>query len=334
MNGEELTHHKVNASQAHNCTFILLHERGSSGADLCRALCAELTSNNTTIASVLPGARFVFPDGPLAAAEGGRDWYGLEDPGEECAEQASWDQWRHVAYAAEQIDMIVADEADIIGRENVFIGGVGKGCAVAMFALLEMEMAIGGFLGFGGWMPFVRDVKDVATLGAIDSPLHPSALQDAQSLRPSPLRNEVLAEDAMDWQPGNDDIAVDPSLLTSQQPPPPPALLDDQSQQARLQRVTNFLRQFEWVNHEEWAESTSVKTPVFLVHAHHDTTVEFSHSKEAQQTLKELGFDAKLNVLQAGGHDVSHEALQEFLTMIVSGQTGPWMDIMGSVLSF
>ncbi|KAM6505441.1 hypothetical protein FSOLCH5_014658 [Fusarium solani] len=168
MDGQELQRSVVQATQVHNTTFILLHDRGSSGAELQHTLCSALLPS--FVSQIVPGARFVFPDGPLACPTGGRDWYALEYPQLECGEAASLDQWQHVMCAAEQVDMVVEDEARAVGRENVFLGGVGKGCAVAMVTLLEMEHALGGFVGFGGWMPFVRDMKDVATLSLIQSP--------------------------------------------------------------------------------------------------------------------------------------------------------------------
>ncbi|KAJ4319152.1 hypothetical protein N0V84_006514 [Fusarium piperis] len=316
MEAQELQRSVVEPTRLHNTTFILLHDRGSSGAELQSTLCEALLPN--LVSQLAPGARFVFPDGPLTSPTGGRDWYALEHPNLECGDAASLDQWRHVMYAAEQVDMVVEDELQLIGRENIFLGGVGKGCAVAMMTLLEMEHPLGGFVGFGGWMPFVRDMKDVATMGMIQTPDLPSS------------HNGQHNQGGIGGMaPGLDSGLIDPRLLTIQNEPqqqplpqaialPPLFTQPDQSAEARHQRVAYFLRQFEWTEagRLKYEKALSTKTPIVLMHSPNDDTVDRSHSKEAQMMLMQLGYYASLGESDTG-HTITRGVLGDLISTLL-----------------
>ncbi|KAH7023009.1 hypothetical protein EDB80DRAFT_696262 [Ilyonectria destructans] len=58
-------------------------------------------------------------------------------------------------------------EAEDVGMENVFLGGIGMGAAVGLATLLRLwtTMPLGGFLGVGGWMPFTDDLSAVGRYG-------------------------------------------------------------------------------------------------------------------------------------------------------------------------
>ncbi|EEU48587.1 uncharacterized protein NECHADRAFT_74881 [Fusarium vanettenii 77-13-4] len=316
MEGQKLQRNVVEPATIHNSTFILLHDRGSSGAEFQRALCNALLP--TLIRQVAPGTRFIFPDGPFSDPNGGRDWYRLEHPQLECGEAASLDQWRHVMYAAEEVDMVVEDEARLIGRKNVFLGGIGKGCAVAMMTLLEMEKPIGGFIGFGGWMPFVRDMKDVATLGKILTPDPPFS------------QNNLHSQGGIeDMALGQGNGLVDPRMLSiqnnQQQQPFPQAVsptpvfeLPNQSVEARHQRVAHFLRQFEWTEHarDKYEKEFSTATPIVLMHSSNDEKVSRSHAKEAQMMLFQLGYHVKLGESNTG-HTITREVLRWLISTLL-----------------
>lgn len=313
MEGQKLKRNVVEPASVHNATFILLHDRGSSGAELQHALCNALLP--TFVSQVAPGARFIFPDGPFSDPKGGRDWYALEYPQLECGEAASVDQWAHVMYAAEQVDMVVEDEAQLISRKNIFLGGVGKGCAVAMVTLLEMERPLGGFIGFGGWMPFVRDMKDVATLGMVQTPDPPFSQNNQGGIG--------------GMAPGQGNGLIDPRLLSiqngqQQQPfpqaisPTPMLAQPDQSIGARHQRVAHFLRQFEWTEEArfKYEKEFSTATPIVLMHSPNDDLVSRSHAKEAQMMMMQLGYHVKLEESNTG-HTITRGVLSDLLLALL-----------------
>ncbi|KAM0427458.1 hypothetical protein ACHAPT_007418 [Fusarium lateritium] len=329
LKGKQLKRGEVNPTGPHNTTFILLHDRGSSGAELQHKLCDAILPSH--VSQIVPGARFVFPDGPRKGPNGGRDWYALEHPLKECEEEASLDQWRHVMYAAEQVDMVVEDEAQHVGRENVFIGGVGKGCAVAMITLLEKEHALGGFVGFGGWMPFVRNIMDLATLGMIQTPGPPFSKNGrySQGGNGEPSSGQSNGS-AMDWEP-DPNQSIDPRLFADQdeqqqqqqqqqqQAAPRPVFpLPDQSTKARHERVAYFLRQPEWKesSRSKYAVDLSTATPIVLVHSTDDDEVNYSHAKEAQMMLMQLGFNVKLKASKSR-HKITSEVLSDSMLGLV-----------------
>ncbi|KAF4461358.1 acyl- thioesterase 1 [Fusarium albosuccineum] len=384
IDDKELTFESMDATGIHTNTLILLHERGSSGFELMKTFLKSL--NPHTLNQILPQTRFVFPNGPHPAPEGGRDWYFLEPPYEECAETASVAQWDDVAYAAEMLDGVIANETTFIDKENVFIGGVGKGCTVAMCYLMSMEVRMGGFLGFGGSMPFVRDMKDIITTGKLfgslslsplpslgdnssspltairDSSSPESVIHDSQNL--SDIISGHMASDNDITMGGHDlqrptrqpavvdDATIDPRLLTrtheaqipvaanmpraSNSGPAAIPPLPDQSKQARMDRVTTFLRQFHWPEESQvdWAGHSGVDTPVVLVHSYNDSTVDYTHSKEAQAALQEMGFQVKLKVLQSGGLlGMSPLAVHTALNLVLDMNVGGW-DFRKGIIEF
>ncbi|RTE72112.1 hypothetical protein BHE90_013469 [Fusarium euwallaceae] len=283
----------------HNATFILLHDRGSSGVDFQNTLCNALLPN--LVSQVAPGARFVFPDGPLVdPTTVGRDWYDLEYPQIEGREAASLNQWTHVMYAAEQIDIVVKDEERLIGREKIFLGGVGKGCAIAMTTLLEMNQPIGGFIGFGGWMPFIKDIKDVATLGMIQTPNPPFS-----------QNNQYNQGGIGGMAPGG-----------QQQQPFPQAIFptpdSNQSAFARHKRVARFLRMFQWneASRFRYEDDFGTATPIVLMHSPNDEVVDPLLAIEAEMMLTELGYGVKLKSSDCG-HTITRQVLGDFISILI-----------------
>ncbi|RSL66792.1 hypothetical protein CEP54_003567 [Fusarium duplospermum] len=316
MEDQVLKKSVVEPTLTHNATFILLHDRGSSGAEFQNAICNALLPN--LVRQVAPGARFVFPDGPLVDPTVGRDWYDLEYPQQEGSEAASLDQWTHVMYAAEQVDIVVKDEERLIGREKIFLGGVGKGCAIALMTLLEMDRPIGGFIGFGGWMPFIKDIKDVATLGMIQTP-NPPFSQNGQY--------NQGGNGGMD--PGQGNGFVDPRMLSiqndQQQQPFPQAVFPtpmlahpDQSAWAQHKRVAHFLRMFQWneASRFRYENEFGTATPIVLMHSSNDELVNPLCAIQAEMVLTELGYGVKLRETNSG-HVITRQVLGDLISTLI-----------------
>ncbi|KAG6356283.1 hypothetical protein INS49_015670 [Diaporthe citri] len=193
------------ASGTHKHTVILLHGRGGSADAFGPAILntalpladtrtrrgwrtdppardgmpAEPADHNrpTTLAQVLPHARFVFPTAPKQRATVYRrsiirQWF---------------DDW-HLGFTADEVDGrydlglqtdglgrtvaylhgLVAEEGELVGgAHNVILGGISQGCAASLVASLlwEGEEGLGGVVGMCGWLPYISQIKEQLRLG-------------------------------------------------------------------------------------------------------------------------------------------------------------------------
>jgi len=75
------------------------------------------------------------------------------------------EQEKQIAGLAEnvrQIYIIVEQEARLVGRKNVVIGGLSQGCATSLVALMGLIQPVGGYMGIAGWLPLIKDIKAAA----------------------------------------------------------------------------------------------------------------------------------------------------------------------------
>jgi predicted esterase len=52
-----------------------------------------------------------------------------------------------------QILEIIEQEAGIVPKERIILGGLSQGCATAILTLLSSGLEIGAFIGWCGWLP-------------------------------------------------------------------------------------------------------------------------------------------------------------------------------------
>lgn len=156
----------INTSAKLTHTFILLHDNGSNSEKLLTAL------NEITSKGHLQNVRFVLPNAkyPVTGPDGetvGYNWFPLGDLDPHDRGASVIDVWPDVGRVAAVIDQIVMAEAEDVGMENVFLGGIGMGAAVGLATLLRLwtTIPLGGFLGVGGWMPFIDDLSSIGNVG-------------------------------------------------------------------------------------------------------------------------------------------------------------------------
>lgn len=151
----------------HTHTFILLHGLGSNGETFGRALLETgIGSDQRGLAAHFPGAKFVFPTARRRRSTAFRrsmltQWFdvaSLDDPSDRNHKQLPGlrESFREILALLES-----ESYGGGIPRENIVLGGLSQGCAMALVFLLALDESesVGGFVGMSGWLPFQAEME-------------------------------------------------------------------------------------------------------------------------------------------------------------------------------
>ncbi|CAG5187561.1 uncharacterized protein ALTATR162_LOCUS11729 [Alternaria atra] len=149
------------APQPHTHTIILRHGRGSNGSVFCDELFESEDSSDRFIVDIFPTVKWVFPSAmeSYTMSDGEFQWFDMSSvqrPQENNEIQKSG-LWHSVA----QILLVVEEEANVVGSQNVILVGISQGCATGIFALLASGIRVGGFVGLNGWLPLADEVQGI-----------------------------------------------------------------------------------------------------------------------------------------------------------------------------
>lgn len=145
----------VQPIKQHSHTFILCHGRDSNTTEFASDFLECQDSANQFLHDIFPHLRIVFPAAkPLqwnradVVINQYFDMSSTEHPHEDEEQQRDT-----LITSSDEIIEIIQQEAQIVGYENVILGGISQGCATAIHALLRCDQQLGGFIGFSGWLP-------------------------------------------------------------------------------------------------------------------------------------------------------------------------------------
>ena len=156
--------HVVQPTQDHHCTIIALHGRGSNGPEFAEELFEDKSSSHLTLSEHFPHCKWIFPSSQerysTVFQEEMDEWfdiYSLSDPStqEELQVEGLRDSIKHI------LD-IIDKEVELVLPGNIVLLAISQGCATAIHALLAGQYRLGGFIGIAGWMPFRKQIVDVA----------------------------------------------------------------------------------------------------------------------------------------------------------------------------
>lgn len=245
----------IQPTTAHTHTFILLHGLGSNGEKLGREFVDSATSSDDIrMTELFSGMKFVFPTAKKRRSIAFKraminQWFdilSLEDPSKRQDLQLEG-----LAESAAYILSVLGQEMDTIRPENIILGGLSQGCAMALFVLLSLDFPLGGFVGMSGWLPFRKDIDEVVCsvdsgggedIGGFSFDREEEDIEEIVSVQAVNLVRNILSMDQ---------IAVERSNAR------PPCL----------------------------------RTPVFLGHGDNDEKVNCKLGKEAARTLLALEMD-------------------------------------------
>jgi lysophospholipase-2 len=152
----------------HTHTVILIHGRGSSGAEFSTDIFdAELSMSASAnkaqnLRTRFPSFRWIFPSARTtwtSAFEEARpswfDAYSLTD-----ISAKSELQIPGLNESVRYIRQLLDAEVQALGGDSkkVILGGMSQGCAISLWTLLSEKRELGGLIAANGWMPFQHDV--------------------------------------------------------------------------------------------------------------------------------------------------------------------------------
>lgn len=309
-------------AQRATASFIFLPDMKSSGRKLLYEI--EQATKPYTLASIMGQARYVMCDLPFydlretagtnqgAAHEPviASRWFLTDNPvGTD--ETATASQWKDLSICINTIKTVVMTEALIVGRENVFLVGFGIGFAAATAFLMQSEERIGGLLGVHPVIPFYRDFKYIAMEGqtkAVMNALWKMPKKDETSSEEDEAKSEASSV-TLDGDHGHDCGPV-----------------PVQTHEARRARLMGFFQhlatQWDAPTHKKYIDRTDASTPVVLIHGLDDEQIGFRHAKLAVQAFWELGYKAKLKIMDGEGHTLTRNLIGELFNRFMMQNLG------------
>jgi predicted esterase len=116
-----------------------------------------------TLPEAMPNFRWVFPSsGNCTASRFGVEmpqWFdiwSLENP-----EDGSETQAAGLKRSTARILALIELEARLVPHQHIFLAGLSQGCATAVYALLQLDQPLGGFIGLNSWLPFQCQFYDI-----------------------------------------------------------------------------------------------------------------------------------------------------------------------------
>ena len=259
----------IPSSARHTHTFVLLHGRGSNGQEFGIDVIASRTSSGKMLPQLFPGMKFIFPTAKKGQATAYyrtviNQWFDnyplkdLEDPSRHQELQTEG-----LRESGAFVRQIILEEGKAVTLENVIVGGLSQGCAMALHVLLSFESdvvedgALGGFVGMSGWLPFQKPLDEI-----VHPPHFHSDAGDAFERGDEEVHdNQSVGIRVMDFVRGNMDL---PPISTDL-----PACL---------------------------------QTPVFMGHGEADEKVPAKLGRQAASTLEGMGMDVTWRGYAKLGH--------------------------------
>ena len=165
------------------------------------------------------------------------------------------------------LHQVMRSECEIVGAENVILGGLSQGCAASLIALLTWKgPPLGGYVGMCGWLPLARHLVEItAPAGSFDE-------------KGNDIGNDGIcfARDDQAWEVHGDkqNYANSPASQAL-------AILRDELE-LPAPSASQFLIY-------PPSKPSSLHTPIFLAHGIQDEKVPIELGRQARDCLRALG---------------------------------------------
>ncbi|KAI9051338.1 hypothetical protein LZ554_004385 [Drepanopeziza brunnea f. sp. 'monogermtubi'] len=150
----------------HTHTVIFLHGREDFGSDLAQYFFDSKSSDGRSLAEVFPTIKWVFPTAALRYSAQRDFEFSSSSFAEALKGEGIISQWFDIwslqtpeekpelmlpglQESTAQIRGIIAEEAQMVSREKIVLGGISQGCAASILALLASGIELGSRDMFG-----------------------------------------------------------------------------------------------------------------------------------------------------------------------------------------
>ncbi|RYP54742.1 hypothetical protein DL768_000566 [Monosporascus sp. mg162] len=154
----------VKPTATHTHKIFLLHGLTSNGEKFRR----ELLETRTTLAGRTPpqtAARrsLLFPTAKRRRSSAFKrailtQWFDIVRLPDPAYRQET--QLQGLAESALKVSELLRLEMASISPQNIILGGVSRGCVMALSLLLALGHPLGGYIGMCGYLPFQKDIED------------------------------------------------------------------------------------------------------------------------------------------------------------------------------
>jgi lysophospholipase-2 len=159
----------IEPTKKHTHTFILLHGRDSNATEFATEFFESQASDDRTLPEIFPNYKWVLPTSALRNSARFEtemsqwfDMWSVEDPEEQKDLQVQGLK-ESIAFIMD----VIHQEAKLVPMERMILGGISQGCATAIYALMAARVQMGGFIGLCSWLPFSKEINDLATGSAM-----------------------------------------------------------------------------------------------------------------------------------------------------------------------
>ena len=160
------------AKGKHTHTVIFLHGRDSNAQQFAdeffESEASKPAEQPRTLPDLFPGIKWVFPAAPVLHSKRFDttlsqwfDIWSVEEPDDQVEIQTEGLK----ESIAGLVDVINAEEA-FVPRQNIFLGGISQGFAVALSTFFAVSQNFAGLIGLCSWMPFASFVDDLKASNA------------------------------------------------------------------------------------------------------------------------------------------------------------------------
>ncbi|RYO87420.1 hypothetical protein DL764_008857 [Monosporascus ibericus] len=261
----------VEPTATHTHTIILLHGMSSNGEKFGRELLETgRTSGGRTLPQLLPGARFVFPTAKRRRSSAFKralltQWFDIAHLPDPAYRQET--QLQGLAESALELSELLHLEMASISPQNIILGGISQGCAMALSFLLVLDHPLGGYIGMCGYLPFQKDIED--------------AVRDDSNAE----RDE---DDPFAAEDGDFDPHADQQL----------SMTDPAVKAKAFERDLLCLPPLP----SGAKEATACSTPIYLGHGDADEKKPYALGRAAARTMRAAGYEVSWKLYPGLGH--------------------------------
>ena len=285
----------------HKITIILLHGRGANASLFGPPLLSKkLPSSNRTFRQALPHAKFIFPDAPESRAVSsngilGTQWFELSSPLTEPTPQSVEElMCKGLKETCIMLHHLLRREIEVIGAQNVVLGGLSQGCAASLIAaLLWQGDPLGAIVGMCGWLPLADTIVGLTSVGS-----------DRQCKIPAELNSRSDRSSNVHDEDNNERIIAEQR--------------EEKRDSGTLSQAVKLLNEkLDFPSSSLPNPSFSLqRSPVFLAHGTVDRIVPFHLGVQARDCLLSIGIQTQWMEEEGQDHWYTGKMLEQLISFL------------------